>query len=294
MAKTDGSVRLTVEKAGLFTSVQDAGREGYQSFGLPLGGFLDRRSAGLANWLVGQKADAPLLEITLQGPALRFDGQLQIALTGADLSPQLDGRPVPLYETVVVAPGAVLSFGRPRRGTRTYLAINGQWRFPLWLESRSAVSVGGKAWPPGAILQRGDRLSVQAGVPITPRSVPAGRRPFFSEQLTVRVMPGAEQHWFSETHFNHFTSHSFTLSADSNRMGYRLKEALPDYRPEQELISSGIVPGTVQLLPSGCPVILMADAQTTGGYPRIANVLDRDLDDLAQLAPGGRVRFRMA
>jgi antagonist of KipI len=285
------SVKLDIRKSGLLTLVQDKGRNGHQAYGLPLGGALDRRAAVAANYLLGQAAEAPLLEITLQGPEICFGGDLQIALTGADLNPVLDGKPIALYQTLAVRAGQVLAFGRARSGCRAYLAIRGRWQMPDWLGSYSGMKIGAQYWPAGSRLEAGMEISIVPDTFLEPRRIPPQDRAFHSRQLSVRVMAGPEFAWFSRASVEYFTSHAFRISPDSNRMGYRLRESLPDFRPDRELISSGIVPGTVQVLPSGSPVILLADAQTTGGYPRIANVLDRDLDYLAQLVPGDQVRF---
>lgn len=290
---TDNAIELRIEKAGLLTLIQDRGRSGYQAQGLPVGGAMDRRATRAANWLVGQEEDAPVLEMTLQGPDIQFSGAIQIAITGADLRPELDGIAAPMYRTLEIRAGQRLRFGSAQSGCRAYVAIRGQWQIPVWLGSYSALPIGGRYWPPGSRLEKGMLIAIDPIDPIVPRSVPPGDRPFHAHQLTVRVMPGPEFSWFSEAAVRYFTTHPFSVDPDSNRMGYRLRERMPDYQPQKELISSGIVKGTVQVLPAGNPVILLADAQTSGGYPRIANVVDRDLDDLGQLVPGDKVRFMM-
>lgn len=288
------TTEIWVEKTGLYTSVQDKGRSGHQAFGVPVGGVMDRRAAAQANWLVGRPAGQAVLEITMQGPVLRFEGELQIALTGADLSAVINGQAVPMYQTLQVARGDVLSFGRRKNGCRTYLALGGHWQLPEWLGSAAAFRMGQQLWPPGSVLDRGDRLSVTTDGATPERRIDRKERPYFSRQLTVRIWPGPEFDWLPEPALHYLTTHAFQLSNECNRMGYRLRESLPGYQPVRELISSGIVPGTIQLPPSGRPLILLADAQTTGGYPRIAIVADRDLDDLGQLTPGDQVRFLLA
>lgn len=287
----DHSVKIRVEKAGLLTLVQDLGRIGHQSFGLSLGGALDRRAMRMANWLVGQSEDAPVLEITLQGPVIRFDGNLQVAITGADLNPQIDGKAVARYQTLEVQQGQTLQLGMAQAGCRAYVAIRGKWQLSNWLGSYSGIQIAGKYWPEGSRLEAGSEISVTPGLPIDLRKVETKKIPHYSHQLTVRVLPGPEFGWFSEAAIRYFTTRAFTIGPNSNRMGYRLRESIPDFQLEQELISSGIVPGTVQVLPSGSPVVLLADAQTSGGYPRMANVVQADLDYLAQLVPGDRIRF---
>lgn len=287
----DSIARIEVEKAGLLSLIQDSGRNGYQAFGLPVGGALDRRAAETANWLVGQRKDAPVLEITLQGPVLRFEADLQIAITGADLSPTVAGEKVARYQTLNLKKGQRLEFGPRQSGCRAYLAIGGQWEIPRWLGSYSSLQIGQEFWPSGSRLEDGSCLQIGQRTPVAVRSVAPKEQPFHAHQITLRFMAGPEFSWFPDGLIRHFTTYPFTLGADSNRMGYRLREELPGYRAGRELISSGIVPGTVQILPSGAPVILLADAQTTGGYPRIANILNKDLDYLAQLVPGDKIRF---
>lgn len=284
-------VKIHCLKSGLLTLVQDMGRSGHQAFGLPVGGALDRSAARQANYLVGQTEDVPVLEITLQGPEIRFEGDLQIAITGADLSATIDGRPAARYQTINVLEGQILSFGRARSGCRAYLAIRGDWQVRKWLGSAGGLQLGKAYWPPGSRLEKGMELSILPKPTLETRWISLKERPYHAHQITVRVAPGPEYSWFSEAAVRYFKTHAFTVGPDSNRMGYRLREQLPDFKIDRELISSGIVPGTVQVLPSGSPVILLADAQTSGGYPRIANVLSRDLDDLAQLLPGDKVRF---
>ncbi|PHN04928.1 5-oxoprolinase subunit C family protein [Flavilitoribacter nigricans] len=287
------AVTLQIIKSGLLTLVQDGGRLGQQAFGLPTGGVMDRRAAATANWLTGQPEDYPVLEITLQGPEIQFDGSLQIAITGADLSPTIDEVPVANYQTLDVKEGQTLRFGAARSGCRAYLAIRGRWQIKEWLGSFSGLAVAGKYWPPGSRLEKDTRINIWPGEPLAARKLSSREQPHHSHELSVRVMEGPEVDWFPASAIQFFTSHAFTVGPDSNRMGYRLRENLPDYQPQLELISSGIVPGTIQVLPAGNPVVLLADAQTSGGYPRLGNVLSRDLDFLAQLVPGDRIRFVM-
>ncbi|MCB0634324.1 MAG: biotin-dependent carboxyltransferase family protein [Saprospiraceae bacterium] len=282
-------ITMRILKPGMLSLLQDAGRNGYQAFGLPIGGALDRQAAQVANWLLEQSPDHPVLEITLLGPEIEFEGPIQIALTGADLSPQINGQPAAMYRTLSISAGDHLSFGTRVQGCRAYLGVRGDWDVPTWLGSQSALRVGGQIWPSGSVLERGQQLRIRGGTPIESRQVK--KRPFYSAQATLRLIPGPEFDRFSPASIDYLTSHAFTLSPDCSRMGYRLEEGLPDYRPGGELISSGIVPGTIQVLPSGKLIVLLADAQTTGGYPRLANIQDRDLDVPAQLAPGDKVRF---
>ena len=282
-------IRLHVEKPGLHTLVQDSGRIGLQQYGIPVGGPLDRGAARMANQLVGNPPDTPVLELTLVGPQLRFEGDCQMALCGADLSPSLNGKPIALCQTIEVKDSALLQFGAPKSGCRAYLAVRGTWLLPKWLGSQSAFLQHTPCPTPESILHKGQILEIQPLPPISRPPAPT-RHPIPSLPF-IRVWPGPEFSGFSRAAIASFFGRKHRLSADSNRMGYRLVDPLDDMRPFPELISSGIVPGTVQVPPSGIPIILLADAQTIGGYPRIANVLLSDLDLLAQLKPGDALRF---
>lgn len=287
-------IHIDVIKPGLLTLVQDQGRPHYQAFGVPPGGALDRRSAATANLLVGQATGHPLLEIAMLGPELLFRHSTQIALTGADLSATLNDHPLKYYRTITVQAGDRLSFGARRRGCRAYLAIRGEWSCAYWLNSAGSLSLYDQILPPGSRLTTGQRLVLSAQDPIPPRQVPHHQHPRLSSHLSLRVWPGPEFDWFPSDLIDHFIAHAFRLGSQSSRMGCLLQPALPQYEAAGELISSGIVPGTIQVMRSGQAVILLADAQTTGGYPRLANVIDEDLDDLAQLAPGDTVRFKLS
>lgn len=275
----------------MYTLIQDAGRPGHQSSGIPNSGALDKSSAAAANWCVGNPASAPVLEITMIGPQIRFEGACQIAVTGAEIAPKVEGVAVHRYETVNMPSGAVLSFGKLQSGCRAYLAVRGEWQVQRWLDSASALSVGNVDLVPGSIIRKDSALNVLA--PDQLSTVLQYPNPVASwpDELTVQVLPGPEFHSFSAQQIAFFFNTRFTLSGESNRIGYRLEPVLPDYTSGQEFISSGIIPGTVQITHIGQPIIMMSDAQTTGGYPRIANVLSKDIDALAQLRPGNTVHF---
>ena len=284
---------LHFHKPGLQTLVVDQGRTGYQAWGVPVGGAMDRSSAQLANWLVGNLWEAPVLEITLMGPIVKIEGDCQIAITGANLSPKLGQRSLPMYETVTVENAADLSFGKPLSGCRAYLAIGGHWQVPKWLASHSALAYDSTGVTTDSLIKKNTILSVDTNTKIEPRKIPFDQRPEFSHSQKIRVLPGPEFGLFTKPLQNQLVTKSFTLSKDSNRMGCRLNTVLEGYEPETELISSGIVPGTIQVTASGQLVLLMADAQTSGGYPRIANVITSDLDVVGQLKPGDEVSFTL-
>ncbi|MFT6359063.1 MAG: antagonist of KipI [Saprospiraceae bacterium] len=274
------------QKAGLLTTVQDGGRIGFQAFGVPVAGVMDSVSAKIANELVGNLSDAPILEITLFGPALKIEGAAIIALSGADLTARINGNRLPLYESILLKDGDIISFGKPKNGCRAYLAIAGDWQVEKWLNSASAASQNVETLTPDSILKKGSQLKIQPNLSFSKKIYPRELGPKFPDLIRVRVMPGPEFSLFSKTIIDHFFGKIHHISSQYNRMGIRLVEKLLDFQPTQELISSGLVIGTIQVTNSGQPIILMRDAQTTGGYWRIGNVISEDLNKLAQVTAG--------
>jgi antagonist of KipI len=250
---------------------------------------MDAVALRLANILVGNPENAAMLEITLRGPRLRCDVDCLIALTGAPIEAHCDGATLPPWRPLPLHAGAQLDFGGMRRGARSYLAVAGGIRTEPWLDSRSVDINGGI----GRALVAGDVL------PILPSALQESAKwsldptPWFAADSPepIRIVSG--------THFSLLDADSqralfaaeFRIGADSNRVGYRLDGANLALREPLELVSAGVVPGTVQLPSGGAPIVLMAEAPTTGGYPRIAHVTEIDLPRLAQRRPGDAVRF---
>ena len=287
-------ITLHFQKTGLLTTVQDNGRIGYQEFGVPVSGVMDQGAAQLANWLVGNPPNTPVLEITLLGPTIYIEGSAQIAITGADLSPQLNRQAVPNYETLTINKEATLSFGRINNGCRAYLAIGGEWLVKKWLDSASTATVSAQDLTPDSIITKNSTIQIQQPPAFISKRIPSpDLRQEYTAHIRVNVLPGPEFEAFSPYSIGYFFSQSYRISNDSNRMGYRLIGKELDFHPTKEVISSGIVPGTIQISNAGQPIILMRDAQTTGGYYRIANVLNADLDILAQAKPGTVVWFSL-
>lgn len=286
-------LHLYIQKPGLQTLIQDLGRLNYRAFGVPVNGAMDQTSAKIANELVDNPPGSPVLEITLIGPQISFSHDCQIALTGADLSARIDRQPTRRYETINVNAGATLSFGKALEGCRAYLAVRGEWKIQTWLGSSSASAHQCRELTPDSCLQKDSRLSIQLRPPIAQKIYPEALRPSFPSCIRVRVLPGPEFEAFSPYAIGYFFSRGYRLTADSNRMGYRLNANIIDFRPDREVISSGIIPGAIQVTNSGQPIILMVDAQTTGGYFRLANVITADMDRLAQLKPGDEVWFSL-
>lgn len=281
------------ERAGLQTTVQDKGRLGYQHLGIPVGGALDQQAAAIANWLVGNPEEHPVLEIPIMGPQIFISKPCQIALTGADLSPKLNNKTIPLYQTINIPKKSSLHFGALRSGCRAYLAIGGTWQLEKWLSSYSPLLNNGQVLPPTSMIQQNQQLTIQVQSFITTRQYSFEQGSPSPSCLRVRVLAGPEFHLFSRISIAAFFSRPHLISKQSNRMGYRLESQVPDFRPQQELISSGIVPGTIQISNAGQPIILLQDAPTTGGYYRIANIHSEDLSLIAQLKPQDSIEFTL-
>ena len=287
------SIKLQFLKSGLHTTVQDRGRHGHEHLGIPANGAMDKGAAKAANELVGNPKGSPVLEITLMGPHVRFEGSGQIAITGADLSPMLNGEAVANYETINIESGDELRFGRPMAGCRCYLAVRGEWQIAPWLGSYSASAVKPLELTPDSLISKGTEITVVTNSKIEQRRLQVEKRPDLLSIRDIRIMPGPEFSKLSNRSVASFFSQDYTISNDSNRMGYRLHGTVAGFNPETEVISSGIIPGTIQLTNAGQPIILLADAQTSGGYFRLGNVITADLDKLAQLKPGDEIRFRL-
>ncbi|OZI30363.1 hypothetical protein CAL29_20215 [Bordetella genomosp. 10] len=295
---------IRVLKPGALTQLQDLGRYGYQRYGVPVNGVMDEWAHRVANILVGNDETVATLECTLAGPVLEFREERLIALCGADMRASLDGLPAPLNEPLLVRRGAVLAFGECRRGARLYLAVRGGFDVEPVMGSASTFARGGFGGFVGRALAKGDRLPLRAADPGYPRArrllVQSGT-PFVSAALfdlppretpeAVRAMRGPQWQAFTEDARAAFTSTPFTVDTQSDRMGYRLRGEVLKLEQPLEMISEATAFGTVQVPPDGNPIVLMADRQSAGGYPKIAYVATVDLPVLAQALPGAALRF---
>lgn len=286
----DKLVTATFQKAGMLTTIQDMGRMGYQAYGVPIGGAMDKQAAKTANELIGNPPYFPVLEITLLGPTIHFDQSVQIAITGANLSPTINRTAISSYHTLTVQANDVLSFGRIINGCRAYLAIRGTWQLPQWLGSYSAVHPN-KEVLPNSIIQKTSVLQILTSS-FSNEITLLSPTPLTSQEPTlITIVPGPEFDQFTNFQIAQFFSQTYTITNDSNRMGYRLQGKPMQLEKHSSMISSGIIPSTIQINNAGLPIILMRDAQTVGGYPRIATVIERDMDRLAQLKPSEQIRF---
>ncbi|BFU90882.1 MAG: urea carboxylase [Nitrospira sp.] len=286
---------IIVVKGGWLTTVQDLGRYGYQQYGVPVAGAMDSFSAMVANRLVGNPDRAAVLELTLKGPELQFERDTVIAITGADLSPTINGSTVPLWQSILAPHGGRLSFGKQRTGTRAYLAVASGIDVPLILGSRSTHCASETGGLGGRPLKQGDSLCT--GKPVKSVKELIGNRlpdhllPRYERSATLRILPGPQQDFFSEGSLTTLTEATYTVTPQSDRMGYRLTGPKVLRKRSMQFISDCTTMGALQVPPDGQPILLMADRQTTGGYPKIAVVISADLSLAAQLAPGDSVTF---
>jgi len=286
---------IEIVEPGLLTTVQDMGRYGYQRYGVPVSGSMDQFALRAANLLVGNDEVAAGLEITLIGPRLRFLASAVIAVTGADLAPVLDGQPLPMWQAHEVYRGSTLSFGGIRDGVRAYLSISRGIDVPVVLGSRSTFTRARIGGFDGRALAQGDKLSTLEGVTTDlgrKRGMPPNRIPVYGHTHKVRVILGPQYDAFTPQGMEIFLSAAYTVSSQSDRVGYRLEGPRIEHVAGADIVSDGIPFGAVQVVGDGMPIILMADRGSTGGYTKIAAVISADLPSLAQAAPGDSITFQ--
>ncbi len=282
---------LSVLAVGPLATLQDAGRVGYQRFGLSPCGALDQESFAIANLLLGQQESTPAVEFTLVvGRFHVVEGSLSLAFAG-NFALEIDGRPAPSWSAFTLEPGQELKIGAAKSGSRGYLACSGGFVAERWLGSASTDLKAGRGGYQGRCLQVGDRLSAaMAGQqPATPLTLPEQHRLTWSK--TVRVVVGPQDDYFAEDVRKLFIRDSYRVSEKMDRMGIRLSGATLPAHKGHNIISDAIAPGSIQVPPQGEPIVLLADRQTTGGYPKIATVISADMPSLAQLRPGDEVTF---
>jgi antagonist of KipI len=284
-----------VQTPGLLSTLQDLGRVEYQHTGMPVAGAMDPFALQIANILVGNARGAAALEMTVLAPTLQVLGEVTVAVCGADLSARVDGASLPLWRTVRLQAGQTLRWGRRVSGAWAYLAVGGGFEAPVVLGSRSTFLRAGIGGFASRALQAGDVLAGEGPIAAPPgRALAPSAVPAYSRPVTVRVVSGPHADAFAPATLATLFHSEYTLSAQSDRMGYRLSGSPLRCLPDRQgaLLSEAVPWGGVQVPPDGQPILLMADRQTTGGYPLIAVAASADRSLLAQLAPGDAVSFR--
>lgn len=288
---------IVVLQQGIMDTIQDKGRYGFQHLGINPGGVMDRIAMAVANSLTGNPVDEALLELHFPAGKYLFEAPALIALAGADFGATVNSQAVPLHKPLYVPAGATLAFEKLRTGARCYLAVRHGFSLTPWLGSCSThlkVAQGGFK---GRALRKGDKLPVNKSLqPVSDRQPEifpwtAGTDHLYNKKDSIRILPGACWDMLDAPSQQQLITGSFRIGAHSDRMGFRLSGARLHTTRKEEQLSAGICKGAIQLLPDGQLIILMADHQTTGGYPVAAHVITADMPALAQYQPGQSLQF---
>jgi biotin-dependent carboxylase-like uncharacterized protein len=276
-------------RPGMQTSIQDSGRSGFMHQGISRSGAMDPLSLQLANWLVSNPLNQAAIEITLIGPVIEFTQSLSIALAGAEFDLTLNGEPVFNNEAINVKATDVLEFKRLRNGARAYLAIAGKLKVAPLFGSQSTHLTARFGGYKGRQFEANDVLEVHSRQQTKKRALPEEYRPIFTGNYLLRCCQGIETDSFEQESLDSFYKSTYKISNDSNRMGLRLEGKPVPLNTSVDIVSSGLTQGSIQLPPSGLPIISSVDGQTIGGYPRLANVISSDLNILGQLKVGDKI-----
>jgi len=286
---------MEVRAPGLLTTVQDLGREGFGPMGVSPSGAADSLALRIGNRLVGNPEGAAALEMTLVGGTFEFLEGAVVALAGSDFGTTLDNMAVDMWCSVEVRAGQTLRVGTTRGGARCYLCVRGGIEVKLFLGSASTHLLSGLGGFEGRALRKGDCLRIGtagwAFRTFRKRTLAARAKDILSPRKVLRVTAGPQSGWFSEAAQKLFYKRSYHVAEESNRMGLRLEGTAIPLACGGEMISEGVSLGAVQITASGLPIILFVEQQTTGGYPKIANVISVDLSSLGQLRPRDEIRF---
>ncbi|WP_200330881.1 biotin-dependent carboxyltransferase family protein [Leucobacter sp. L43] len=295
---------LEVLSPGLATTVQDRGRFGYYRFGIPQGGAMDQYAAALGNRLVGNTADAAVLECTYLGPQLKTDARVVIAVTGAPVEVLVNGEPAPQNARLVLEAGDELSFGMLRGGSKFFVSVAGGIDVPRVLGSRSTYPIGKLGGFEGRAVQAGDVLPVGEAMPrelAVMESIPEDLLPTYDREVAVRIMLGLYDHKLTEEGLANLTGADWTLTPVADRMGLRFDGPGAEWKREEQPFGAGQDPsnitdagyavGSIQIPGGTQPIVLHCDAVSGGGYAQAATVISADMDLFARMAPGTKVRF---
>ena len=287
---------IEVIKGGAFTTVQDMGRYGYQRYGVPVSGAMDQFALRVGNLLVGNEEGEAALEATFVGPTLKFHFNATIAITGGNLSPAVDGRPVGGWKALSVSEGSTLSFAGPKDGIRAYVCVRGGIDVPVVMGSRSTFTRSQVGGFHGRTLATGDMVPVAGAdsdrLQCEGSELASDAIPGYGHHHALRVTMGPQDDAFTAAGMETFLSSTFTVTPMFDRMGNRLDGPVIEHKNGADIVSDGTSRGAVQVPGSGKPIILLADCGTTGGYTKIATVISADLPRIAQAQPGDTVVFQ--
>lgn len=288
---------ITFEKAGILTTLQDIGRYGYRRFGVNPSGVMDQAAARLINILLGDAENEAVLEMHFPAPQILFEENAIIAIGGGDFAPTLDGKRLQNWRPHFAKKGSRLKFQNKKSGVRAYLAVHRGFKTKTWLASASTNLIAQIGGYDGRKFEIDDRLALNKKVKRRPQmvapQVSSSLLPSYGGFPTVRIIAGAEFNLLDNEAQRKLLDQNFTITSNSNRMGYRLRGEPVLLTKWHELVSVAVNFGAMQLLPDGQLIVLMADQQTSGGYPRIAHVVSRDLPLLAQLGASDKVAFHL-
>lgn len=282
---------IHVIKPGLQTSIQDLGRPGQMHNGIARSGAMDPVSMQIANWLVNNPANNPVIEVTLVGPTLQFETPLTIAISGADFDLYLNGDLVFNNQSMRVNAGDLLEFDRLNSGARAYIAIAADFKLTPVLNSFSTHLSAGFGGLNGRAFMTDDQIPLSAICKVPMRKLADKNQLTFSGSYLLRCVPSVESAWFSQAEHSFFYSQQYQVTPESNRMGIRLRGTRLTQTSTRQMVSSGLLTGSIQIPQSGLPIISSVDGQTIGGYPRIANVVSADQSILGQLKANDKIRF---
>jgi len=278
---------IKVLHPGFYTTIQDLGRKDYQYLGVPVSGAMDLEASRIANAILGNDEKCAVLEITMVGPKLEFTCDTAISITGANLSPNLNGIKINNYIAINVKKGDILSFDRLNMGFRSYLAISGGFQTEFVLNSRSMY----KGLTSTFQLQKDDILKIETQTSSSNKYASIKANISYLDNHIIEVFKGPEFENLNAIQITTLFSKEFTISKENNRMAYQLNEFVVNNF--EDIITSLVLPGTVQLTPSGKLIILMRDCQTTGGYPRVLQLSEASINVLAQKFTGNKIKFRL-
>lgn len=279
---------IKVLQSGFYTSIQDKGRFGYQDIGVPCSGSMDSFASDIANLILGNDINNAVLEFAVKGPQLQFSCSTIVAIAGANMLPELNGISVANHKIIPVKNGDILSFKGAINGFRAYLAVKGGFDSKMKLNSRSMY----QGITSQNQVKKGNILKINnVEIVGTPKNASLNISTDYLVQNKIEVDKGPEYSQLSEINRTQLTDNFFTIETSSNRMAYQFKERLVN--TNEQLITSPVIPGTVQLTPSGQIIVLMRDCQTTGGYPRILQLTEKGINTLSQQKAGNRIFFRL-
>ena len=275
---------IKVIDPGFYTSIQDLGRFGAQNFGVPISGCMDQCSSDIANKIIGNNSLEALIELTMTGCSLKFENDTTIAITGSDMSPKLNGLPIDMFSVIEVKYGDILSFGRIKYGFRTYIAFRGGINSEKVMESKSMYVGLTKNFK----INKNDEIYLNDSKSLlNKKHEPSLKKLILSDE--IECYKGPEYSKLTTQNKQKLLSTQFSISNNHNRMGYVLDQKIKN--TIKPIITSHVMPGTVQLTPGGDIIILMRDSQTTGGYPRILQLTNKGIDFVAQKRTGSLIKF---